>query len=98
MEDAGTAYVNVNMELNKKIENIEKELHILKGSIKKLIIDIREEMNNYENPFLNLQQFQVQAPREDMKDLKDVDENSKEDLESQPVIEPSTTSSELKNP
>ena len=44
---------------NKKLEKLEKEVAILKGSIKKLIVDIREQMNNAENPFLNIQQLQM---------------------------------------
>jgi archaellum component FlaD/FlaE len=49
---------------DKKVEKLEKEIVILKGSIKKLIVDIREQMNNAENPFLNIQQLQMpsQAP------------------------------------
>jgi archaellum component FlaD/FlaE len=49
---------------DKKLEKLEKEVMILKGSIKKLIVDIREQMNNAENPFLNIQQLQMppQAP------------------------------------
>ncbi len=46
---------------NKKVEKLEKEVMILKGSIKKLIVDIREQMNNAENPFLNIQQLQMPA-------------------------------------
>ncbi|MCD1296039.1 hypothetical protein CUJ83_13630 [Methanocella sp. CWC-04] len=45
----------------KKLEKLEKEMQILKGSIKKLILDIREQMNNADNPFLNIQQFQAPA-------------------------------------
>jgi hypothetical protein len=44
---------------SKKVEKIEKEVMILKGSIKKLIVDIREQMNNADNPFLNIQQLQM---------------------------------------
>jgi Na+/phosphate symporter len=35
---------------NKRVEKLEKEVMILKGSIKKLVVDIREQMNNAENP------------------------------------------------
>lgn len=38
-----------------RLEKIEKELDILKGSIKKLLLDLRETLNNIENPFQNLQ-------------------------------------------
>ena len=69
---------------NKKMEKLEKEVMILKGSIKKLIVDIREQMNNAENPFLNIQQLQMpaQAPviKEDPIEL-DVPENPDMDEE-----------------
>lgn len=47
-----------NEDPTKKVDKLEKEIQILKGSIKKLIVDIREQMNNAENPFLNIQQLQ----------------------------------------
>lgn len=50
-----------NEDPTKKVDKLEKEVMILKGSIKKLIVDIREQMNNAENPFLNIQQLQMPA-------------------------------------
>lgn len=44
-----------------KMESVEKELSLVKGSIKKLIIDIREQMNNCDNPFSNLESIEKQA-------------------------------------
>uniref|UniRef100_A0A7C4S8P7 Archaeal flagella protein FlaD/E domain-containing protein n=1 Tax=Geoglobus ahangari TaxID=113653 RepID=A0A7C4S8P7_9EURY len=38
-----------------RLNKLEKELDILKGSIKKLLLDIRETLNNLDNPFQNLQ-------------------------------------------
>ncbi len=38
-----------------KIKKLEEEVNLIKGSIKKLLIDIRETMNNLENPFQSLQ-------------------------------------------
>ena len=92
MGDMGT-----NMEPGKRIENVEKELHILKGSIKKLLIDIREEMNNYENPFLNLQKLPAPTPTQ-IKENNENDESSPEDLEGQPDEEPLAASPESKKP
>lgn len=40
-----------------RCEHIEQEFKVLKGSIKKLIVDIREQMNASENPFINIQQM-----------------------------------------
>ena len=53
---AGVVYTSDDQ---KRIEAMEKELEILKVSIKKLMIDIRDEMNNGKNPFVNLQQLQA---------------------------------------
>ncbi len=38
-----------------RIKKLEEEVNLIKGSIKKLLIDIRETMNNLENPFQSLQ-------------------------------------------
>ncbi|MDI9642277.1 MAG: hypothetical protein QXQ38_04485 [Archaeoglobaceae archaeon] len=38
-----------------RLEKLEKEVETLKGSIKRLLLDIRETMNRLENPFANLQ-------------------------------------------
>ncbi len=39
------------MELEKKIISLESEFRIVKGEIKKLLVDLREIMNNSDNPF-----------------------------------------------
>lgn len=46
----------------KRIENLEKEVNLLKGSIKKLLLDIRESLNTLENPFQNLAEITLTAP------------------------------------
>jgi len=38
-----------------RLEKLEREVETLKGSIKRLLLDIRETMNKLENPFVNLQ-------------------------------------------
>ena len=48
--------------LGQNFEKMEKEFMILKGSIKKLILDIREQMNSAENPFSNIQMLQMPPP------------------------------------
>jgi len=40
-----------------RLEKLEKEVDTLKGSIKRLLMDIRVTMNNLENPFQNLQKL-----------------------------------------
>ena len=43
------------MESDKKLTPLENEFKIVKGEIKALLIDIRELMNNMDNPFYNTQ-------------------------------------------
>jgi hypothetical protein len=40
-----------------RLSALEAELNELKGSIKKLLVDLREQMNNIENPFQDMQQL-----------------------------------------
>lgn len=66
-------------ESESKIDSMEKELQILKGSIKKIMIDIREQMNKANNPFLNVQA--IQAPAMPMNDQIDSEDEYSEELE-----------------
>jgi hypothetical protein len=51
------------MELNERINALEGEVKLIKTEIKKVLIDLREFMNNYENPFVNAEQLRsVPAP------------------------------------
>ncbi|MHC1635621.1 MAG: hypothetical protein ACXQTS_03225 [Candidatus Methanospirareceae archaeon] len=45
------------MELNERINALEGELKLLKTEIKKVLIDLREMLNNYENPFIDIEQL-----------------------------------------
>ncbi len=56
--------------LEERISRIEKDVETLKGSIKKLLIDLREILNNLENPFQNLQDI-----AEGLIPIKQIDEN-----------------------
>ena len=42
------------MEADAKLSSLESEVNIVKGEVKALLIDIREIMNNMENPFYNI--------------------------------------------
>ena len=42
------------MESDEKLSSLESEVNIVKGEVKALLIDIREIMNNMENPFYNI--------------------------------------------
>ena len=43
----------ITMELNNKIMAIEEEVKLIKTEIKTVLVDLRETMNSYENPFVN---------------------------------------------
>ena len=47
------------MELDKRVEEIETELKVVKGEIKELLVDIRDLVNKSENPFCNSQKHGV---------------------------------------
>lgn len=66
-----------------RLEKLEKEVELLKGSIKKLLIDIRETMNNLENPFQNLQSVAefAQKPQQIQHILMPPEEAIKEEKE-----------------
>jgi archaellum component FlaD/FlaE len=50
------------MELNQKMASLENELRLVKGEVKKLLVDIREIMNNMENPFYDVQNKSAGGP------------------------------------
>ncbi len=73
-----------------RLERLEKEVNLLKGSIKRLLLDIRETMNNLENPFQNLaklaesgfaqpQAVQVIPAPVEIKEKKEEEEEEKEE-------------------
>ena len=43
-------------ELVERVAVLEKDIDVTKGTIKKLVMDIRESMNTMENPFFALQE------------------------------------------
>lgn len=47
------------MELDKRVEEVETELKVVKGEIKGLLVDIRDLVNRNENPFYNSQKYGV---------------------------------------
>ncbi|AAM06451.1 hypothetical protein [Methanosarcina acetivorans] len=47
------------MELDKRVNEIETELKIMKGEIKELLTDIRDLVNKNENPFCNIQSIEA---------------------------------------
>ena len=74
------------MELNNKIMAIEEEVKQIKTEIKTVLIDLREIMNNYDNPFVNAGPMKKAVDTEIA-----VNENHDVDLESVPANEPAGT-------
>jgi hypothetical protein len=65
------------MELIDQLHALESEINLVKGEIKKVLIDLRELMNTAENPFAYLEQLRVDEERlksleEAMKQLKEL--------------------------
>ena len=93
-----------------RLEKLEKEVETLKGSIKRLLIDIRETMNIIENPFQNLQNLtegalsaakpsqQIQivpAPLPEMKEEEEQEEEEKPSWEPQEPVQDTEVSEAL---
>jgi archaellum component FlaD/FlaE len=66
------------MELDKKIEEFETELKVVKGEIKGLLVDIRDLVNRNENPFYNIQKYGVSGLETDFPEAEFENENNKE--------------------
>ena len=62
------------MELIERINSLEGEVKLIKTEIKKVLIDLRETMNNLENPFANIEQMRK-------KNLDNIDFVSEHELE-----------------
>ena len=76
------------MELNERITALENDFTVTKGEIKKLLIDIREMMNNLENPFYNVEELTAKMrervegigiEKEKEKERKDVEMQEREE-------------------
>jgi len=49
----------VEMELIERINSLEKEIKVLKGEIKSILVDLRESMNLLENPFASIEHLKA---------------------------------------
>jgi len=47
------------MELIERINSLEKEIKVLKGEIKSILVDLRESMNLLENPFASIEHLKA---------------------------------------
>ncbi len=73
------------MELDKRVEEVETELKIVKGEIKELLVDIRDLVNKNENPFYNGHRHGVsrlEAKEESESENQFPADEEKEDLKS----------------
>lgn len=91
---AGVVYTSDDQ---KRIDAMEKELDILKVSIKKLMIDIRDEMNNSKNPFVNLQQLQAPTEGIEVRNMSNASAEPIEELDELEALEAPETPAMEKN-
>ncbi len=96
MDQTAAGDMSAVMDQDKNIDAMYKELQILKGSIKKLMIDIREEMSNAENPFLNLQQLQAPPAGREMRNMEAPEEIS--EMVAQDELEAAEAAAPVKKP
>ncbi|MCK4734575.1 MAG: hypothetical protein KAT65_19120 [Methanophagales archaeon] len=88
------------MELIERINALEGEVKLVNTEIKKVLVDLRETMNNYENPFANVEQLRkvkdsgsaepepVHVTELEVKEKKEVIEEIKPAEEIAPELEP----------
>ena len=81
------------MELIERINGLEGELKLVKTEIKKVLIDLRELMNNYENPFVNIENLKgaVREPKKEVREerntrIKEELPNEKEEEEEEEPV------------
>ena len=77
------------MERIERINGLEGELKLVKTEIKKVLIDLRELMNNYENPFVNIENLKgaVREPKKEVREERNtrVKEELPDEEEDEPV-------------
>ncbi len=86
------------MELNKRVTELEIELKIIKGEMKELLVDIRDQMNRKENPFCNIQKPgapKVEAPKNEAAVEEEKSDKSKQEEKMQEALERETPCKEL---
>ncbi len=66
--------------LAKRVEDLEQEVKIIKGSVQKLVMDIRETINNMENPFQGDMQDVGTIEKKMNKKFSDLEEKLREDM------------------
>lgn len=69
------------MELERKVATLESEVMVVKGEVKTLLTDLREMMNNAENPFYRVQALPIQEatlPEESSRKTVDMKETIEE--------------------
>ena len=82
------------MELDKRVNEIETELKIMKGEIKELLVDIRDLVNKSENPFCSvpgLEALKIGVPEKE----ESVDNQSTETGNEETGLEPTAEVSEF---
>ena len=87
------------MELIERINGLEGELKLVKTEIKKVLIDLRELMNNYENPFVNIENLKgaVREPKKEVREERNTrikEELPDEEEEEEPVYKAELESEE----
>ena len=90
------------MELIERVNGLEGELKLVKTEIKKVLIDLRELMNNYENPFVNIENLKgaVREPKKEVREERntrikeELPDEEEEEEEEEPVYKAELESEE----
>lgn len=92
------------MELDKRVTGLETELKIIKGEVRELLVDIRDQMNRTDNPFCKIQNQEVPEVETPKKETPVEEEKAEEKIqgEKSPVhqghLEKTEANSDVVNP
>jgi len=63
MADEPIKYVRTDAVTREEFEELRNEVHLIKGSIKRLLLDLREKPNDFESPVRDLQHIQKSSEK-----------------------------------
>jgi hypothetical protein len=63
MADESIKYVRTDAVTREEFEELKNEVHLIKGSIKRLLLDLREKLNDFESPLSDLQHIRESSEK-----------------------------------
>ncbi|MCX6686536.1 MAG: hypothetical protein NTV10_07890 [Methanoregula sp.] len=63
MADESIKHVHTDAVTREEFEELKNEVHLIKGSIKRLLLDLREKLNDFESPLNDLRQIRESSDK-----------------------------------